>query len=158
MILGFTGTREGMTVAQIAALPIVVRVRSNGKISLPERVLHGGAVGADTEFDEYVVPKYWGMILDVRPIVVFPVGTDRWHYWKYDAGQAGIRHLNEPTHDPLARNREIVRRCDWLLACPATQRETQRGGTWYTVRQAREARKPRTIILPNGEVVVERLP
>ncbi len=48
MILGFTGTRRGMTQAQRAALADCVS-------ALPARAVHGGAVGADEEFDAFLV-------------------------------------------------------------------------------------------------------
>lgn len=55
----------------------------------------------------------------------------------------------------LDRNRDIVFECDELLAMPKDMTEQERGGTWYTIRQARLARKPITIFWPDGSVTRE---
>lgn len=147
MILGFTGTRCGMTLAQYAALPSVIA-------ALPERVLHGGAEGADEEFDAYLRPRWVGE----GPFVeVYPVGQLRYHFWTYTyAGEEARLSLLYYSDDPLIRNRIIAERCDHLLACPAEPDEQLRSGTWATVRYARKAGKPRTLLLPNGTVREER--
>jgi hypothetical protein len=41
----------------------------------------------------------------------------------------------------LARNRDIVAACDVLIAAPYANVETQRSGTWATVRYARASGK-----------------
>jgi hypothetical protein len=51
---------------------------------------------------------------------------------------------------PLARDLLIVKSCDRLLACPGTMTEIIRSGTWATVRMARKAGRPITIVLPAG--------
>ena len=61
--------------------------------------------------------------------------------------------LHGPFADPLARNRIIAARCDALLACPAEPDEQLRSGTWSTIRYARKAGKPITIIRPDGGVL-----
>lgn len=151
MILGFTGTRRGMTPFQRANLPKVLA-------ALPSRFLHGGAVGADEEIDAFLAPMYhaqtsgsarlFAMITGADlPIVVYPT-RDRYEHWKSEAPFPAVREVNEPYDNPLARNRIIARYCDHLLAAPATVKEVRRSGTWATVRYAREARKPVTILLP----------
>lgn len=150
MILGFTGTRRGLTPAQRAALPSVVA-------ALPERVLHGGAVGADEAFHDWIAPIY--LRLDPRrlPVEVHPAYglPDRYRFWCRRLGpyHEAVVHLAD---EPLARNRLIVARCDRLLACPAEPDEVLRSGTWATVRYARKARKSLTIVLPDGTIREER--
>ena len=146
MILGFTGTRRGLTQPQRAALPSILA-------TLPERVLYGGAVGADEEFHAFIMD----VILDPHStypagrveIEVYPAIGRRWN----DPHDWVVVHKALP---PLERNRIIAERCDHLLACPAEPTEQQRGGTWSTVRYARKAGKPVTVINPDGSVVEKR--
>lgn len=162
MILGFTGTRQGMTPAQRAALPGVLA-------TLPERVLHGGAVGADREFHGFIVGTVWsqrprrledgGIILPMACLIeVYPAYLDQFRWaeraFKEDAPLVAIIHPSDG--NPLARNRLIVERCDHLLATPAEMTEQQRGGTWYTVRQARKMGRSVTLLLPDGSVKEEK--
>lgn len=138
MILGFTGTRAGLT----PALPGLIA-------ALPDRVLHGGAEGADTEFDVLLVAA--GMPLE--RIEVYPTSEYRARLWlPKEPGPSRVVHLPQV---PLDRNRVIAQRCDWLLACPMTAVEIIRSGTWATVRYARKAGKPITLALLNGKITEE---
>lgn len=141
MILGFTGTRTGMTAAQRAALPQVVA-------TLPDLVLHGGAKGADAQFHAWVAPLYKPVLPQIE---VYPGESVRWTHWNY-ASFSGSLFKVHPTSEPLARNKAIVSRCDHLLACPDGPERT-RSGTWATVRYARKAGKPMTIIMPDGTIM-----
>jgi len=144
VILGFTGARLGVTQAQRAALSSV--------IVPPDLVLHGGAKGADAQFHA-VIAEMLGPELPL-PIEVYPGESARWTYWNY-ASDSGRRFRVHPTAPPLDRNRAIVSRCDHLLACPDGPERT-RSGTWTTVRYARRAGKPVTIIMPDGTVLEEK--
>jgi hypothetical protein len=162
MILGFTGTRKGLSAAQRAALPSVLA-------TLPERVLHGGCVGADRDFHYFIVSTVKALSpyqLDDRGIVlpkaclieIFPAYMDqfRWaeHAFKEDIPLVAL--IRPSNGNPFARNRIIAARCDALLACPAEATEQLRSGTWSTVRYARKAGKLITIIAPDGTAREER--
>ncbi|KKM09958.1 hypothetical protein LCGC14_1722330, partial [marine sediment metagenome] len=55
--------------------------------------------------------------------------------------------IMEPAH-PLARNKLMVARADFLIATPKTMKEVMRGsGTWATIRYARKADIP-ILLLP----------
>jgi hypothetical protein len=162
MILGFTGTRQGLTPAQRAALPGVLAV-------LPERVLHGGAEGADEEFHLFIcecqvklqkfTDAYCGIVLPrLCQIEIYVAEEDRWDFWtkRANEGDDNLRAAYAHIGDPLGRNRIIANRCGVLFACPAEATEQLRSGTWSTVRYARKAGKPITIITPSGDVVEER--
>jgi predicted Rossmann fold nucleotide-binding protein DprA/Smf involved in DNA uptake len=41
----------------------------------------------------------------------------------------------------LERNKDIVNSCEQLIACPLTQEEELRSGTWATIRYARKTNK-----------------
>lgn len=61
-------------------------------------------------------------------------------------------------HKPLPyldRNRAIVDSTDELVACPLKMTEEQRSGTWATIRYARTAGKPITIVWPDGSITKE---
>lgn len=149
MILGFTGTRLGMTPAQRVALPSVLA-------TLPERVLHGGAEGADEEFHIFVWNRSMRQLVSRLAIEVYPIGEARRVEWREMFGHERGVTLHVETDDPLARNRIIATRCDHLLAFPDSARERMRSGTWATVRYARAAGKPVTLVLPDGQVREEK--
>jgi len=161
-IQGFTGTRKGMTpVQRQAALDYL-------KADWPDQIMHGGAEGADEEIDELVAPIYWNRgtgeqrflsaIFEVgKPIVVLPTDATRQAMWSGHSTPLGppkafsaIREVWGPS-EPLARNRIIARRCTRLLACPPSE-ERLRSGTWATLRYARQASKPITIVFPDGSI------
>ena len=157
MILSFTGTRRGTTPAQIlAAFNLIIT-------AAPERFLHGGAVGADTEIDWLVAPWFWEngigqnrlmMVMDDSdlPIGVYPSDTERQTHWTCAVPYGAIREVYDPL-PPLKRNRIMARLCDRLIACPAEQYgEVVRSGTWMTVRHARTIGRPVTIVRPDGKV------
>lgn len=147
MILAFTGTRRGMTPEQHAALPSVLAC-------LPELVLHGGAKGADAQFHAFLALKYAALGQRPMPIEVYPGETVRWTHWNYSS-QSGELFKVHKSAPPLDRDKAIARRCDHLLACPDGP-ERARSGTWATVRYARAAGKPVTIVMPDGTVQEER--
>jgi hypothetical protein len=143
MILGFTGTRRGMTPAQRAALPSVLA-------ALPERVLHGGAEGADEEFHDWIAEHIQNGFKWME-CSIYPSSDVRWRYWLDHGVNEQFRsfdvHMPEA---PLTRNRIIAKRCDHLLACPVEADEQLRSGTWATIRAARKLGKLITLILPDG--------
>jgi hypothetical protein len=58
-------------------------------------------------------------------------------------------------HEPkpyLARNRDILRATEMLVAAPAQDIEQLRSGTWSTVRFARKTGRVVWVILPGGDV------
>ena len=138
MILGLTGARAGFTEPQLRAVRGAVAI-------LPDRIVHGGAVGVDEALDRWF--RLLGLPSD--RIEVYPASGER---ARVAANRGGIVH---PVMSPLYRNRLIAKRCDWLLACPSTQVEGLRSGTWATVRYARAAGKPIALVLPDGTIKEE---
>lgn len=55
-----------------------------------------------------------------------------------------------PVRHPLTRNRDIVKASTFMVACPATNDETQRSGTWSTVRCAVKMYRPVFVVRPDG--------
>ena len=54
----------------------------------------------------------------------------------------------------LQRDQDMVDEADYLWAVTCGE-EIQRSGTWTTVRMARKKGIPITIIMPNGEIILE---
>jgi hypothetical protein len=135
MIVGFTGTRNGMTETQKAAVAQLLSELS------PSHVIHGDCVGADAGFHV--------LALEQRiPIIIYPgcvLGDPR---------RAGCQRAYS-VHKPkafLQRNHDIVDSCEVLIATPAEYAEALRSGTWATVRYARKQGKSIRIVWPDGSV------
>src|SRR5262249_49139247 len=125
MALGFTGTRRGMTQAQIEMVAKLLRDRSTIS-DIEDELHHGNARGADVEAAEMA------HVLGYLVVSYLPDGHRSDSY--------------------LRRNREIVDATDELIAAPAGMEEALRSGTWATVRYARKRRKLVTIVWPDGSV------
>lgn len=137
MIIGFTGTRNGMTAAQTARVRFLLVARAGPKVT----ALHGDCVGADADFHRLASAA--GMDIVCRPCT-------------YDALRAhtGAREVAAPTN-PMARNREIARQCDVLIGCPPNDTELERGsGTWATIRYGVKYGKRVHVVYPDGKVAV----
>lgn len=149
MILGFTGTRQGMSDAQRG----VVRDWLRNSLDDLNVIVHGGAEGADAEFDEAITAAFGishynfpelGIVCEVYPATV-----ERFSFWRRK--DQAKRFVHSPM-DPLKRNRIVVNQSHKMLATPAEAEEQPRGGTWSTIRYARKIGKPIAIIRPDGVV------
>ena len=130
MIVGFTGTREGMTALQKALF--IDRLAS----LCPEAFHFGDDDGADREAHELVrlhCPK-------CRTISHPPDNDARRAFCKAD-------EVREP-RPYLVRNRAIVFCIAELIAAPKTVAEELRSGTWATIRYARAAQKRIHMLMP----------
>lgn len=132
-IVGFTGTREGMTGPQIETVKSILQDEN------PVRAVHGDCIGADAQFhDICVARKVW---IDVYPSNIV---TQR----AYSHGMIDTVHTPRP---PLDRNKLIVDECDFLIVAPAQEKEVLRSGTWSTYRYAMKKKKTVYLILPSGQ-------
>lgn len=142
MILGITGTRSGMNDLQREIVHSwLVRL---GPPEMLE-VHFGDCLGVDAEvFDmcRQMFPN--GSVL----LIGHPPADDSCRaYREYDEEM--------PRYPYLIRNQHIVNASNMLIACPAEMKEQSRGGTWYTVRYARRAKKRMVIVFPDGSVAEE---
>lgn len=135
-ILGFTGTRLGMTDPQ--------RMETGNTLNIyrPHHGVHGGAPGADLDFHDICLK-----VGDVR-CEVFPARDDL-PLWVVETALEVWK-----VQPPLQRNTDIVNSCTLLLATPAGK-EIVRSGTWATVRYARRQHKHIRLVYPDGRVVQE---
>lgn len=124
MILGFTGTHDGMSLVQKTLFEgVIARL-------CPREFHHGDCVGADAEAHAIVrrlAPKC--------DIIIHPPDIDA----KRAFCPPDKLHRPRPY---LIRNRAIVFCCDAIAAAPKTMTEELRSGTWSTIRYARKAGKP----------------
>lgn len=140
MILGFTGTRSGMTDPQKAAFRKLVE-----KLQ-PREFRHGDCVGADEESHDIVRE----IVPECRIIIHPPIDT------KARAWRTGDAILTPLTH--FARNREIVRASMVMAGASLTAFRTERGGTWYTLDFAVKVGRPIHVLWPDGHVTQGKVP
>jgi hypothetical protein len=134
MHIGFTGTRHGMTQAQLSVLERYLSVEFCSGDA--EWLHHGDCIGAD--YQCHHIARQLGYKIAGHPALF---GATR-AFCDFDA--------EIPPAAYLVRNREIVDACETLLATPADMTEQLRSGTWATVRYAKLRGKPVLLILPNG--------
>jgi len=139
--IGFTGTREGMSNKQLDVLEALLNRASFREAH------HGDCVGADEQFHMIVDNKKHTEDRPLR-IVIHPPDnpTER----AFCIGDV----MNE-VKPYLVRNDAIVKQSQVLIACPLTNKEEQRSGTWHTIRSARKAKHKIYIILPDGTIKEE---
>lgn len=128
--LGFTGTQLGLTEQQLYVIKTIIPMFTEFH--------HGDCIGADAQAAE--IADKTGKHIVCHP----PINTSKRAY-------APCHETREPL-EYLARNREIVRETDNLLACPREYEEVLRSGTWATIRAARARNKFTIIVFPNGSV------
>jgi hypothetical protein len=132
--LGFSGTREGMTPRQLAAVAAILDELA------PALARHGCCVGADAQFHQLCRER--GI-----PIVGHPPQDARMR-----ARLEGFLRV-EAAKPYLLRNKDIARESTVLVAAPKEQREPAdpRGhGTWSTARYARQRGVRARVVLPDG--------
>jgi len=123
-VVGFTGTRRGMSLLQKQSTTDFIMELLSGNIDV--MCLHGDCIGADDEFND--ICKIIGIRRYCRPSNL----TQRAYT---DAVQiASSEH-------PLIRNKKIVDDSNHMLAAPFEMEEQRRGGTWSTIRYARKQGK-----------------
>lgn len=132
VVIGFSGTRAGMTPLQTAA---VVDTLRQHRFAI---VHHGDCVGADEELHE--ISKQLGFYVIVHP----PKNS------AFRAFCRGDEIL--PPDSYYNRNQAIVDVCAFLIAAPKTMSRV--GGTWDTIRRAQRADKPVLLHKPDGKTIV----
>jgi hypothetical protein len=134
MVLGFTGTRHGMSALQVEAFAkLVTKLNQEHEI---EVFNHGDCLGADAEAHDWISQH-----LPRCAVYIYP---SRHTYLR--AYRSGT-FIDLPAA-PMDRNRRIVDRCDFMIATPNTRYEILRSGTWATIRYARRVNKTLRILLP----------
>ena len=145
--VGFTGTRHGMTNAQVLEVHMLL---GDLQTAGAKEAHHGMCVGADKEFHDMAVAMSYRVI--GHPGVT--MGGGKPHH------RAAVAcDLVMPSKPFLVRNRDIVRESHVVIACPYERLEQrQASGTWATIRYTRQAKKPLIILYPDGSSTVEQVP
>lgn len=132
--VGFTGTRDGMSVKQKFFLRKSLEevVKKNAKTTLYFH--HGDCIGADAEAHD--IAEGLGFEIVIHP-----------------PDEPGLRAFKKaaiilPEDLYLKRNRDIVDSSHIVLGCPKERKNVVRSGTWATIRYARNKKKLWKIIRP----------
>lgn len=136
MIVGFTGSGEGMSDNQAVELWHwlgLIRVEYYPNIEFH----HGDCVGADADAEDLA------RIRGYKTISHPPTNESKRAFKKSD--------LILEAKSYMARNTDIAKACDILLAAPKEGVEVLRSGTWSTIRRARKLNKE-VIILPPRKI------
>ena len=135
--VGVTASRDGLTAAQETALH---RMLTNLCCDWgAEELHHGDCVGGD------LVAAHTAAMIGYRTVAHPPTNP--------------VLRAHHPStvllapRDYLTRDRAIVDAVDVLLGFPARATESQRSGTWYTIRYARSVGRRRVVVGPSGEYV-----
>jgi hypothetical protein len=145
MVVGFTGTREGMTANQ---KEMVEELLTEFRADIFEPWFHhGNCIGADEqalEIAKRLGYKTMAHPTDMPNLQISVMYSDAW----------------EQVEQPLKRNRDIVRKADVMIAAPKESEEpkSSRGsGTWFTIRHCRKQNVKRRcfIVWPNGKYTLE---
>lgn len=138
MILGFTGTRKGMTQRQRATVKYLF-----AELGLT-MLHHGGERHADAEAHRIALAMKARVHVHPGPdfgIIVDCLGAD-------------VVYKVKPN---LERNEDIaVMAEDGLIAAPAQKHEVLRSGTWSTVRRARKYKRRIWVVAPDGTFEEEK--
>jgi len=136
--IGFTGTRDGMTLYQREVVEKILRRLE------PDWVVHGDCIGADGNFHDICVSLRY-LAVDKPKIRLRPCDH---------SARAWCEGSNEimPVKKPLDRNEDIVADADLQIGTPSTHKEVMRSGTWATIRRARKSGTPLVIVWPDGTV------
>lgn len=133
MKIGFTGTRQGMTASQSWTFLWFLR----RLVRIGDHFHHGDCVGADQQAHE--MARSLGLWIVLHP-------PEKAVLRAFCQG-----HQERPSQEYHARNRDIVSEAsDWLIACPAGRSE--QGGTWYTIKHARQVGRSHVVIWPDGKM------
>jgi hypothetical protein len=145
MNIGFSGTRNGMTLAQREMFSVSLDSYVRGSTELCS-FRHGDCVGADCEAHDTVCTRY----PDIK-IYVYPADLGGRYRANCSARfpKSNIVKIYAPER-PLVRNRIIVDASDIVFACPDTKESRRYSGTWSTIKYARTQGTRCFIIFPDG--------
>lgn len=139
LILGVTGTREGMSKVQKENIEAYIE-KLLFQQEWSERILHQGqCIGVDVELAKLLKNKYGFKIISHPPVKKDLLGICE----------------NDEVKTPksyFVRNRNIVNSCDLLIVVPKENKHKTFGGTWYTHDFAVSELKPLCVFYPNGKI------
>lgn len=133
IVIGFTGTRQGLTPEQSRAIKGLLLDHSDDK---QRTFIHGDCIGADEEAF-YIAAQLRYKTLSIP--------CDLHRQRAFTKSDIALKPMS-----PLSRNKIIVDSSNLLIACPAEDAEIMRSGTWSTIRYAKKQKRRLIIISPTG--------
>jgi hypothetical protein len=130
MIVGFTGTRHGMTERQASKFKEIICSMNTYEFH------HGDCVGSDAEAHN--------IVRGISDIIIHPPIDP-----KYRAFCKGA-FLVHPEREYKKRNCDIIDDSELIIVTPHKEYEELRSGTWHAIRYAKKIGKHIIIIWPNG--------
>jgi len=127
MKLGFTGTRNGMSIQQKAQVEILLKIIDVSEVHM------GDCVGADKDMHQICYA------LGIKTIGHPPDNNTLRAFCNYDEERAP-KYYTE-------RNKDIVEESDLIIATPDGP-EKIRSGTWHAIRHARRIDKKVILVMP----------
>lgn len=143
MKVGFTGTRNGMTEAQIHTVTNLVKALE------PTEFHHGDCIGADADAHSIVRRAFPSCPIHIHP----PENTV--YQAQCSQTEPGQSITVYPPKPYLERDHDIVDATVVMIATPAGEREEQRSGTWTTIRYGLRTNKPVFIVYPDGHIYLQ---
>ena len=128
MIIGFTGSRNGMNEKQKKQFKVLLTELAGTEFR------HGDCVGADSQAHDYAASTE-------MKIVIHPPTVN-----KNRAHKVADEVL--PAKAYLSRNKDIVKASDLMIACPSSSNAASRSGTWATIRFTQKSGKKLHILHP----------
>lgn len=133
--IGFTGTRNGLSVEQYKVLSIVLKEKRKEGYNI---FRHGDCIGADSQSDS--LARLYEYLIYIHPPIISTL-------------RANLKgDMIYPIKTYLERNKDIVDKSDVIIATPGESIKKSRSGTWFTIRYAVSNCKELIIILPNGGI------
>jgi hypothetical protein len=139
-VIGFTGSRAGMTGEQEAAVKVLLKAYRDTGV---EWFMHGDCVGADALAHRFAIALGYQTIGAPCDLAQYRAHCECTEV--------------QPVSRPLTRNRRIVKAAWRVIACPNTMNYQTRSGTWWTVKESRTTKTPLLLVLPTGKVRAECL-
>lgn len=142
MILGYTGTRKGMTQAQVQTVDELVDRLAPRVIGSSYQFLHGCAEGGDRQFH--------GIVAARGPLWLYPV-LDEQRAWAKRHRRAF--DILVECADLIGRNHDMADKAMAFIAAPRGFVEQKRGsGTWATMRYCKKIHRICYVVWPDGTV------
>lgn len=150
MVIGITGTKQGLTTPQKNVLREILAKANKGKKGC--ELHHCDGAGADTEVHEMAVSE--GL---VGSIVIYPpTNTGLRAFSDTINCPAGINIpvTVKPEKDYIERNKEFIEAIQLLVVLPKASDEQAQSKTWIMFKSAKRANKKIILILPDGKTEV----
>lgn len=140
IIVGISGTRQGMTEQQISTFDIVLN-----KLRLKHESVelhHGDCVGCDQQIHKHINENQLVTKIVIHP----PLNSSLRAYCEQDCVEVELL----PEKHYLERNKNIVANSTIMIIVPKEFEETVRSGTWMSYRTAKKLNKKIILIKPDG--------